>query len=387
MRKICVITGSRAEYGLLSGLMAAIKKDKELCLQIIATNMHLSPEFGLTYKEIEQDGFIIDKKVEMLLSSDTSNGTTKSVGLAIIGFADAYEDLMPDLIVVLGDRYEMLAAVSAALFYKIPVAHLHGGEITEGAYDDAIRHAITKMSHLHFTSTEDYRSRVIQLGESPEKVYNVGAIGVENILNTKFLSKSEFEDSIGFKLGDKSLLVTFHPVTLEHETAKEECDNLLSVLSDLKDYKIIFTFPNSDSDGRLIMQLIKDFVNENSTRSIAFTSMGKLKYLSALKNVTAIVGNSSSGIIEVPSFGIPTLNIGSRQKGRIAAESVYNCGTSQQEISDGLKFILSKSVIESAKKIINPYQKANTIASILNIIKKTPLENIIQKSFYNIKNG
>lgn len=384
MRKICVITGSRAEYGLLSGLMAAIKSDNELHLQIIATNMHLSPEFGLTYKEIEQDGFVIDKKVEMLLSSDTSNGTTKSVGLATIGFADAYEDLKPDLIVVLGDRYEILAAVTAALFYKIPVAHLHGGEITEGAYDDSIRHAITKMSHIHFTSTEAYRQRVIQLGENPKRVFYVGALGVENIRETKLLSKKELESNLDFSFGDKSLLVTFHPVTLENDTAKQQCENLLAVLAELTDYNIIFTLPNSDTDGRVIMQLIKDFVAVHSERSIAFASMGKGRYLSALQYVTAVIGNSSSGIIEVPSFGIPTLNIGDRQKGRIAADSVIYCGTSINEIKSGIELVLSEKIQQVAKKTVNPYQKKKTTANIVKILKDFPLDNLIQKTFYNI---
>jgi len=384
MRKICVITGSRAEYGLLSSLMASIKNDNALQLQIIVTNMHLSPEFGLTYKEIEQDGFVIDKKVEMLLSSDTSNGTTKSVGLATIGFADAYEDLKPNLIVVLGDRYEILAAVTAALFYKIPVAHLYGGEITEGAYDDSIRHAITKLSHLHFTSTEAYRQRVIQLGENPERVFYVGALGVENIKETKLLSKQELETSLGFCLGDKSLLVTFHPVTLEKETAKQQCENLLGVLAELTDYNFIFTLPNSDTDGRVIMQLIKDFVVVHSERSIAFASMGKVRYLSALKYVTAVVGNSSSGIIEVPSFGIPTLNIGDRQKGRIAANSVIHCGTSINEIKSGIELVLSENIQQVAKNTDNPYQNENATANILKVLKDFPLKNLIQKSFYNL---
>lgn len=384
MRKICIVTGSRAEYGLLSGLMQAIQKEEELELQIIATNMHLSPEFGLTYKEIERDGFHIDKKVEMLLSSDTSNATTKSVGLALIGFADAYEDLQPDLIVVLGDRFEILAAVSAALFYKIPVAHLHGGEITEGAYDDAIRHAITKMSHLHFTSTEEYRKRVIQLGEQPERVFNVGALGVENIRKVRLLSKKELEDSIHFVLGDKTLLVTYHPVTLEDSTAAEQCNNLLEVLETYSDYRIIFTLPNSDTDGRIIMDLIHGFVEKHADRSIAFTSLGKVRYLSALRYVSAVVGNSSSGIIEVPTFGIPTLNIGNRQKGRIAAKSVINCGTSREEIAKGLQIILSETIKEMAKKQNNPYEKENTSEAILRVLKNIPLENLIQKSFYNL---
>jgi len=385
MRKICVITGSRAEYGLLSGLMAAIREDNELHLQVIATNMHLSPEFGLTYKEIEQDGFVIDKKVEMLLSSDTSNGTTKSVGLAIIGFADAYEDLKPDIIVVLGDRYEILAAVTAALFYKIPVAHLHGGEITEGAYDDSIRHAITKLSHLHFTSTEAYRQRVIQLGENPDRVFYVGSLGVENIKNAKLLSKDELEESLGFSLGDKSLLVTFHPVTLEHETAREQCENLLAVLADLTDYRIIFTYPNSDTDGRIIIELITNFVSVHKDRAIAFTSLGKMRYLSTLQFVTAVIGNSSSGIIEVPSFGIPTLDIGDRQKGRIATYSVIHCETSESKIKKGIESVLSNQVQELAKVSENPYQKADTINNILEILKKNPLDNLTQKSFYNIE--
>ena len=385
MRKICVITGSRAEYGLLSGLMTSIKNDNTLQLQIIATNMHLSPEFGYTYKEIEQDGFIIDKKVEMLLSSDSSNGTSKSVGLAIIGFADAYEDLKPDLIVVLGDRYEILAAVTTALFYKIPVAHLHGGEITEGAYDDSIRHAITKLSHLHFTSTEAYRKRVIQLGENPERVFYVGAIGVENIKETKLLNKIDLENILDFSLGDKSLLVTFHPVTLEHETAKQQCENLLAVLAELEYLNIIFTLPNSDTDGRVIMQLIKDFVIRHNERSVAFTSLGKVRYLSALQYVTAVVGNSSSGIIEVPSFRIPTLNIGDRQKGRIAANSVIHCGTSINEIKRGIELILSEKIQQVAKNNVNPYQKENTTANILKVLKDFPLNNIIQKTFYNIE--
>ena len=384
MRKICVITGSRAEYGLLSGLMKQIDESEDLKLQIIATNMHLSPEFGLTYKEIEKDGFVIDKRVEMVLSSDTSNATAKSVGLGMIGFADAYEDLRPDLIVVLGDRYEILAAVSTALFFKIPVAHLHGGEITEGAYDDAIRHAITKMSHLHFTSTEEYRKRVIQLGESPDRVFNVGAIGVENIKRGSFLSKEELENSLDFKLGDKSLLVTFHPVTLETCTAREQCDNLLEVLAKHPEYRILFTLPNSDTDGRVIIDCIKDFVAKNEDRAIAFKSLGKLRYLSALKYVSAAIGNSSSGILEVPSFGIPTLDIGDRQKGRLAAKSVVHCGTSPEAIEQGFRLIFSEAIQSASKLRSNPYEKEGTTDMIVSQLKTYPLEDLIQKSFYNL---
>lgn len=382
MRKICVITGSRAEYGLLSGLMRAIKEDESLELQVIATNMHLSSEFGLTYKEIERDGFFINKKVEMLLSSDTANATTKSVGLATIGFADAYEDLKPDMIVVLGDRYEILAAVSAALFYKIPVAHLHGGEITEGAYDDCIRHAITKMSHLHFTSTEEYRQRVIQLGEDPKRVFNVGAPGIENIKKVPLMDKKELELTLdGFTFNDKTILITYHPVTLENSTAEEQIQNLLSALDEYPDIKIIFTLPNSDTDGRVIIRLINEYVSKHQEKATAYPSLGLKRYLSALQFVIAVVGNSSSGIIEVPSFGIPTLNIGDRQKGRIAADSVINCGTSKKDILEGLDKVLNSGHTE----IHNPYEGKNTTSDILHVLKTYPLEGLIQKTFYNLK--
>ena len=375
MRKICVVTGSRAEYGLLSGLMRAIKEDSELELQVIATNMHLSPEFGLTYRNIEEDGFFINKKVEMLLSSDTASATAKSVGLGFIGFADAYEDLHPDMVVVLGDRYEILSAVSTALFYKIPVAHLHGGEITEGAYDDCIRHSITKMSHLHFTSTEEYRRRVIQLGEEPNRVFNVGAPGIENIKKVPLMSKSELEASLdGFSLGEKYLVVTYHPVTLENSTASEQIQNLLWALDKYLDYKVIFTLPNSDTDGRIIIQILNEYVAKNPGRAIAYPSLGIKRYLSALKYAKAVVGNSSSGIIEVPSFGIPTLNIGDRQKGRLAADSVVNCGPQKEEILEGLKKVLYTEY----KNIHNPYEGKNTTYDILRVLKNYPLEGLIQ---------
>ena len=382
MRKICVVTGSRAEYGLLSGLMHAIKNDPELELQIIATNMHLSPEFGLTYRNIEQDGFTINKKVVMLLSSDTSNATAKSVGLGFIGFADAYEDLQPDMVVVLGDRYEIISAVSTALFYKIPVAHLHGGEITEGAYDDCIRHSITKMSHLHFTSTEEYRQRVIQLGEDPKRVFNVGAPGIENIKKVPLMRKDELEASLdGFTLDDNAILVTYHPVTLENSTAEKQIKNLLAALDEYHEYKVIFTLPNSDTDGRVIIQLINEYVSKHADRAVAYPSLGLRRYLSALQFVKAAVGNSSSGIIEVPSFGIPTLNIGDRQKGRLAADSVVNCGTSKNEILEGLEKVFHAE----QKEITNPYEGKNTTADILQVLKTYPLEGLIQKSFYNLK--
>ena len=384
MRKICVITGTRAEYGLLSRLMRLIENDNDLQLQIIATNMHLSSEFGLTYKEIEADGFCIDKKVHMLLSSDMANAITKSVGLGIIGFADAYEDLKPDMILVLGDRYEILAAVSAALLYKIPVIHLYGGEITEGAYDDSIRHAITKMSHLHFTSTEEYRQRVIQMGEQPETVHYVGALGCDNIKSIPLMKKEELEKSLNYKLNKKTLLVTYHPVTIENNTAEKQFNELLIALDRFEDFRIIFTMPNSDTNGHVIMEMIKAYVERNSDRATWFSSLGSKRYLSVLQYIGGVVGNSSSGIVEVPNFHIPTINIGDRQKGRIAAKTVMHCLPSVNDISKCLSKISEVEYIEALKNIDNPYNKENTAQEIFKIIKNYPLDNLIQKTFYNL---
>ena len=385
MRKVCIFTGTRAEYGIMSRLFSLIDNDADLQLQIIATNMHLSPEFGLTYKEIEADGFHIDKKVEMLLSSDTPNGTIKSMGLALIGFADALGDLKPDVAVILGDRYEMLAAAEACLIYKIPVAHLYGGEITEGAYDDAIRHCISKLSHLHFTSTEEYRNRVIQLGESPERVKYVGALGVDNIRNEEIISLEELEDSLKFKLGEKFLLVTFHPVTMENATAAEQCDSLLKALSEINsNFKLLFTLPNSDTDGRVIINKINDYVSAHSDKAFAITSLGKRRYYSALKFATAVVGNSSSGLVEAPSFHIPTLNIGNRQQGRTRGESVIDVVATYEGIREGLNIALSTDFINRAKNAHNPYEKENTLLAIFNTIKTYPLEGLIKKHFYDL---
>lgn len=383
MRKICVVTGTRAEYGLLSRLMRAIQEDSELELQVIATNMHLSPEFGLTYKEIEQDGFTINKKVEMLLSADTSTSVVKSLGLGVIGFADAYEDLHPDMLVVLGDRYEMLGAVSSALFFHIPVAHISGGDVTEGAYDDAIRHSITKMSHLHFTSTEVYRKRVIQLGEDPSTVFNVGAIGLDNIRRMRLLDREAFEESIAFELGEKSLLITYHPVTLEHATAQEQFAALLEALDETA-YRLIFTKPNSDSDGRVIIAMIDEYVRQHPDKAVAFTSLGYLRYLSALQYVDAVVGNSSSGIVEVPSFGIPTVNIGDRQKGRLRADSVIDCLPEKTEITLALQQAFSTEFKERAKQTVNLYEQPDTVKKIFSVIKSHPLDRIIKKHFYDL---
>lgn len=386
MRKICFITGTRAEYGLLSRLMKMVQDDNSTQLQIIATNMHLSPKYGNTYQEIENDGFTIDKKLPILEEgNDNANATLKSMSKALAGFADAYDELKPDMVVVLGDRYEILAAATAALIERIPIAHIHGGEITEGAYDDAIRHSITKMSHLHFTSTEEYRKRVIQLGEQPDRVFYVGALGVENIKKLPLWNKAEIEDSIHFKLDQNTILVTYHPVTLGTHSAEQDIREFLAALEKRKNFRIIFTMPNSDNGAQAIVDAISDFVAHNSDRAVAYKSLGVKRYLSMMKYVGAVVGNSSSGLLEVPSFGIPTLNIGDRQKGRIAADSVYNCDTDMASIIQGLDTIMSLSFKKKAAAAHNPYDKDGTAQAIFDVISTCPLEELKQKHFYDIK--
>ena len=384
MKKICVVTGTRAEYGLLYWLLKEIEADKELQLQVIVTGMHLSPEFGLTYKEIEKE-FKINKKIEMLLSSDTSVGISKSMGLAQISFAESYDELKPDIVIVLGDRYEIFSATSAAMIARIPIAHIHGGEKTEGAFDESIRHSITKMSHLHFTATNEYKNRVIQLGEDPSRVFNVGGMGIENIKRLKLLSKDEFEKSIEFKLNSKNILVTFHPVTLENSTAKEQFQQLLDAIDELEDTNIIFTKANSDTDGRVINQMIDEYVTKNSHKSIVFTSLGQLRYLSALQYVDAVVGNSSSGLAEAPSFKIGTINIGDRQKGRIKASSVIDCEPNKDSILKSFEKLYSKEFQETLKTTINPYGDGCASKKIVEILKSVDLKNILKKSFYDLR--
>lgn len=384
MKKICVVTGTRAEYGLLYWLMKEIEADKELELQLIVTGMHLSPEFGLTYKEIEKE-FKIDKKVEMLLSSDTSIGISKSIGIAQISFCEAFEELKPDILIVLGDRYEIFSATSTAMIARIPIVHLHGGETTEGAFDESIRHSITKMSHLHFTATEEYRNRVIQLGEHPSRVFNVGGMGIENIKRLKLLTKEEFENSIDFKLNKKNILVTFHPVTLENSTAQEQFQELLEVIDELEDTNIIFTKANSDTDGRIINQMIDDYVARNFHKSVRFTSLGQLRYLSALQYVDAMVGNSSSGLLEAPSFKIGTINIGDRQKSRIKADSVIDCSANKTDIEKAFEKLYSKEFQNSLINVQNPYGDGCASKKIIEALKNIDFKNILKKSFYDIK--
>lgn len=383
MRKICFVTGTRAEYGLLSRLMRLVKKDNDLRLQVIATNMHLMPEYGETYKEIEKDGFTIDKKVYMHKPSDDAHGIILSMAEEMQGMNDALSELKPDILVLLGDRYEILVAAQVALIHRVPIAHIHGGEVTEGAFDDAIRHSVTKMSSLHFTSCEEYRHRVIQMGEQPSRVFDVGSLGVENIKAVPLMTKDELEASLDFKIDTQTILVTYHPVTLGGDPAKD-IREFLDALDQFKDLKVIFTMPNSDTGRDAIALAVENYVEKHSNSAKAYTSLGLKRYLSTLQFVKAAVGNSSSGIIEVPSFGIPTLNIGDRQKGRLASKSVVNCGTSKDEVIAGLKLCLSEEMQKAAKTYENPYAKPDTANLIYQELKNVELAGLNLKTFYDL---
>ncbi|ARJ49231.1 UDP-N-acetylglucosamine 2-epimerase [Candidatus Pelagibacter sp. RS40] len=383
-RKICIITGSRAEYGLLYWLIREVNIDKNLELQLIVTGMHLSAEFGLTYKEIEKD-FKIDMKIDMHLSSDTAEGISSSMGIAQKSFSEAYSKLKPDIIVVLGDRYEIFSAVTAAMISRIPIAHIHGGEATEGSIDEAIRHSITKMSHLHFTATEEYSKRVIQLGENPDKVFTVGGMGVENIKRLTLFTKEEFEKLIDFKLNIKNILVTFHPVTLEKNTSKKQFSEILDAIDDLKNTNIIFTKTNSDTGGKIINSMIDEYTSKNQNKSISITSMGQLNFLSALKYMDFIIGNSSSGLLEAPSLKIGTINIGDRQKGRIKAKSIIDCSPNKKSIKYAIKKAYSNEFQNLLKNIKNPYGDGCPSQKIIKILNSISIDDLLKKSFFNVK--
>lgn len=383
--KICVTTGTRAEYGLLKPLMDKIKGDADFTLQLLVTGAHLSPEFGLTYKQIEADGYPIDAKVEMLLSSDTPEGITKSMGLGMVGYADALKQLQPDLLIILGDRYEMLAVALTALIFRIPIAHIHGGEITEGAYDDAIRHSITKMSALHFTSTEAYRKRVIQLGEQPERVFNVGAIGLDNFKSLTLLTKDQLEKELNIRFKKYNYLVGFHPETLSKQSVKEQFEELLKAINKQNDSFFIFTKANADTDGRIVNQMMERYVQENPDRAVLFTSLGSLRYLSIMRQATAVVGNSSSGILEAPFAKKATINIGDRQKGRIMPESIINCSVDQEEIEKAFDIVKSTEFRDIVNAVVNPYGNGNASGQIVDVLKKTDFSLLRTKSFYDIK--
>jgi len=381
-RKVCVVTGTRAEYGLLRWVMQGIQDSDVLDLQLIVTGMHLSPEFGLTVQEIEADGFRIDRKVEMLLSSDTPVGITKSMGLAMIGFADALGELQPDLLLVLGDRFETFAAASAALIARIPIAHCHGGELTEGAFDDALRHSITKMAHLHFVAAEEYRQRVIQMGEHPDRVFLVGGLGVDAIQRIKVLSREELEAALDFKLGPRNLLITFHPVTLEHNSSAQQMGELLAALDELADTHLIFTMPNADTDGRVLIQMIQDFCATRSPYAKAFTSLGQLRFFSCIQHCDGVVGNSSSGLLEVPSFKKGTVNIGDRQKGRLRAATVMDCEPERAAISEAIKRLDELNTLGGSVDFANPYGSGNASECILHQFEALPADYAEPKLFF-----
>lgn len=383
-RKICVVTGTRAEFGLLKWLMRQVQDHSELQLQVVATGMHLSPEFGSTYQEIEEAGFTIQGRVEMLLSADTNTAITKSMGLGLIGFGDVYERLRPDVVVVLGDRFEILAAASAALIAGIPLAHIHGGETTEGAFDEAIRHSITKMSHLHFVAAEEYLRRVIQLGESPKRVFNVGGMGIDAIKRIDLLSRKDLEHSMDFQFGKKNLLVTFHPVTLEDgNNSFEQMTELLEALSELEDTHLIFTMPNADTGGRALSSMVGDFVNRHPNACV-FQSLGQLRYFSCLAQVDGVVGNSSSGLLEAPAFNIGTINIGDRQKGRLKAKSVIDCNPTKREILEALDRMYCPEFQKQLLAIENPYGNGGASEAITKVLAEYQLENILKKQFYDL---
>lgn len=382
-RKICVITGTRAEYGLLKHLITAIDASNDFELQLVVTGSHLSKLFGYTYKEIEADGITIHSKVDIELIGDTPRDISRSTAIGICGFSDVYDKLKPDLAIVLGDRFEILAASIAAMFSRLPIAHIHGGEVTEGAMDEGIRHSITKFSQLHFVASEEYRNRVIQLGEKPEHTFNVGGLGVDAIRRIKLLTRSQLERDLGFTFKEKNLLVTFHPVTLENSTSSQQMAELLSVLSELTDTQLIFTMPNADTDSRALFTMIERFVVANGNACV-FTSLGQLRYFSCLSVVDGVVGNSSSGLLEVPSFKKATVNIGDRQTGRLKASSIIDCEPNAADIRLAISKIYTREHQRAVSLTKNPYGDGGAVENIMNTLNSISFEGLIKKKFYDL---
>ncbi|MGD9787020.1 MAG: UDP-N-acetylglucosamine 2-epimerase [Sulfuricellaceae bacterium] len=381
IRRICVITGTRAEYGQLRWLLHDLKAKPAVKLQIVAAAMHLAPEFGFTYREIESDGFVIDRKLEMLVASDTGTGMAKSTGLGTLGFADIFAQLQPHVIVVLGDRFEVLAAATAALLMRIPIAHLHGGELTEGAVDDSIRHAVSKMASLHFTAAEPYRNRLLQMGEAERRVFNVGSMGVDAIMRTPRMGRVELEKSLGFSFGARNLLVTFHPATAEDGDPLQQCEELLSALDAFPECKVLITLPNADAGGRGIAARLQKYAADNPQRICAHASLGLQRYLSCLAIVDGVVGNSSSGLLEAPSFKIGTVNIGSRQKGRIRAASVIDCPPQREAITRAIGRLYEPDFREVLNKVRNPLGEGGSASRIADILADYPLHELAHKAF------
>lgn len=384
MKRVCVVTGSRADYGLLRWVMEGIQASNELELQLVVTGMHLASEFGNTWHEIEADGFSIDRKIDTLLSSDSPAGVTKSMGLGLISFADAFAELSPDMVLLLGDRSEIFVAAAAATVACIPIAHLHGGERTEGATDESFRHSITKMSHLHFVAAEEYRRRVIQLGEDPDRVILVGGLGIDSIVRLPLLSRGEVEESLGLTFAERNLLITFHPVTLEPEAAEGQMLELLSALESVAETNLIFTMPNADTGGRQLIRMVEEFVGQHSN-AFAFTSLGQLRYLSTIRNVDAVVGNSSSGLTEVPSFKKGTINIGTRQQGRLRASSVIDCDPDRRDIGAAIRRLYSSDFQAALLKTQNPYGNGGASDAIVKRIESVGIESLLRKSFVDLE--
>ena len=384
-RKICFITGTRAEYGLLRKLILSTSKDKSLISQIIVTGSHLSRDHGLTYKEIEADGFVITNKVNLKIKGDSSQEIINSMSEGLKGFSKALSILKPDLVIILGDRYEIFAAASTSMILNIPIAHIHGGETTEGAYDEAMRHSITKMSHLHFVAAPEYQKRVHQLGENFKNIFLVGGLGVDAMHSLSLLNKGDLEKSLNYKFGKRNLLITLHPETLEKKkTSTDQIIELLSALEEVKDTKFIFTLPNADTNSRKITKMIEKFHAEHPSVSRIFPSLGQLRFLSTLKFIDGIVGNSSSGLTEAPSFKIGTINLGDRQKGRLKAKSVIDSNFEKKKILRSIKTLYTKSFQRNLSSVVNPYGKPGASKKILKTIKEISLENILKKKFHDL---
>ncbi len=385
MKKIAILTATRAEYGLLAPVIKKLDMEPEIDVRVVVTGMHLCGEFGMTVNEIRQDGVHIDREIDIRIDSDTPAGISKTMSRALAGFADYFAENRPDALMVLGDRYETLAVCIAAMNERIPIIHLHGGEATLGAVDEAIRNAITKMSYLHFTATEEYRKRVIRMGEAPDRVFMSGAVGVENALGVERMSKDELEQSLGCELGDSFAVLTFHPVTLENNTAQNQIDELIKAMEKYPDITFLCTKANADVDGKIINESLRQCADTHRN-VLLYDSLGVRRYLSALSYAEFVIGNSSSGIIEVPSFGIPTINIGDRQKGRIQAESVINCEPLFEDIADAIEKARSLQFRNHIRNISNPYGDGKASDVIVDVTKDFLLNDKFetQKKFYDI---
>ena len=384
MRKICIFTSTRAEWGLQQGLAELIRDADNLQLQLLVSGSHLSAKLGMTIDEIETASFLVDARVDILKFDDSPVGICQTMGLALSAYGEALQRLSPDLIVILGDRYESFCLAAAAQVLRIPIAHIHGGETTEGAVDEAFRHSITKMAQIHFPSCEVYRNRVMQLGEAPESVFNVGALGIENIRKIQCLTRAELEASLQFSLQAPFFLVTFHPVTLEHATAGAQVQQLFDALDRFPEHQIIFTKANADTEGQVINEMIDAFAAINPTRCLAVASLGLQRYLSAMKICAAVIGNSSSGILEAPIFKVPSVNIGDRQKGRLRVKSILDCKADTNAISQAIETALTESFRHDIRDLIHPSEQADTAQKIVRMLATVELQGIIKKSFHDI---